>query len=162
MRDCSKRLSRSAASDRRTADWMNCSSASARFGMSAAEMTSTFCSAGVSTVAVAAEAARALGERVMRETAHIRSGAATSDDILQLRIRYEARLVLSRDPTPSELPVLVSLYERALDPHARRVNANLVVSKNSSGKAALISDHDLNALSAVASVLFNLDAALNR
>jgi hypothetical protein len=108
------------------------------------------------------EAARALGERVMRETAHIRSGAATSDDILQLRIRYEARLVLSRDPTPSELPVLVSLYERALDPHARRVNANLVVSKNSSGKAALISDHDLNALSAVASVLFNLDAALNR
>jgi hypothetical protein len=109
------------------------------------------------------EAARALAERVVRETARTRSGAAATDDILESRIRYEARLVLSRDPTPNELPVLLSLYKRALgDPRARRVNASLTVSGDSPGKAALASDRDVNALSAVGSVLFNLDAALNR
>ncbi len=109
------------------------------------------------------EAARALAQRVVRETESIRSGAAATDDILQLRIRYEARLVLSRDPTPRELLVLLSLYKRALgEPRARRVDASLTVAKNSPGKAALVSDHDVDALTAVGSVLFNLDAALNR
>jgi hypothetical protein len=109
------------------------------------------------------EAARALAQRVLKETSHLTSRAASTDDILQFRIGYEARLVLSRDLTPNELPVMVSLYKRALgEPQARRVNASLTVSKNSSGKGAVASDHDVNALTAVGSVLFNLDAALNR
>jgi hypothetical protein len=99
----------------------------------------------------------------VRETARAKSGTASGDDILQLRIEYEARLVLSRDPTPNELPVLLALYKRALrDPRARRVNASLTVSGDLPGKAAVASDHDISALSAVGSVLFNLDAALNR
>src|ERR1019366_1015873 len=106
------------------------------------------------------EAARALAQRVVKETARIRFGAASTDDILPLRIRYEARLVLSRDPTPSELPVMLALYKRALgERQARRVDASLTVSGNSPGKAAFTSDHDLDALTAVGSVLFNLDAA---
>jgi len=109
------------------------------------------------------EAARALALRVVKETARIRSGAASSDDMLQLQIRYEARLVLSRDPTPRELPVLLSLYKRALgEQGARRVDASLNVSGRSAGQAAFVSNHDVDALAAVGSVLFNLDAALNR
>jgi hypothetical protein len=109
------------------------------------------------------EAARALALRVVKETARIRSGASSSDDILQLRIRYEARLVLSRDLSPSELPVIRALYERARgERQARRVDATLTVSGNSSGNAALASEHDVDALTSVGSVLLNLDAALNR
>jgi hypothetical protein len=109
------------------------------------------------------EAARALAQRAVKETARARFGAASSDDILQLRIGYEARLVLSRDPTPRELPVLLSMYKRALgEPRARRVDASLTVSGNSTAEAAFASDHDVDALTAVGSVLFNLDAALNR
>ncbi|HWG20127.1 MAG TPA: PSD1 and planctomycete cytochrome C domain-containing protein [Terracidiphilus sp.] len=109
------------------------------------------------------EAARALAQRVVKETARIQFGAASTDDILQLRIRYEARLVLSRDLTPSELPVMLAMYKRALgERQARRVDASLTVSENSSGKTAFPSDHDVDALTAVGSVLFNLDAALNR
>lgn len=109
------------------------------------------------------EAARALALRVVKETARTRSGAAFSDDMLQLQIRYEARLVLSRDPTPRELPVLISMYKRALgEQGARRVDASLDVSRRSPGQAAFASNHDVDALAAVGSVLFNLDAALNR
>jgi hypothetical protein len=109
------------------------------------------------------EAARALAQRVVKETARTRQGAASSDDLLERRIMYEARLVLSRDLTPRELPVMLSLYKRALgEPQARRVDASLKFSGNSPGKAAFASDHDLDALTAVGSVLFNLDAALNR
>src|SRR5881398_211748 len=60
------------------------------------------------------EAARALAQRVVQATPRTRFGAASSDDILQLRIRYEARLVLSRDPTPGEFPVMLAMYKRAL------------------------------------------------
>jgi hypothetical protein len=109
------------------------------------------------------EAARALAQRVVKETAGIRSGAAPADDLLQLRIRYEARLVLSRDPTPRELPAMLSLYKRALgEGQPRRVDASFTSSVNSSGKTAFASDRDVDALTAVGSVLFNLDAALNR
>jgi hypothetical protein len=109
------------------------------------------------------EAARALALRVVKETARIRSGAASTDEILRLRIRYEARLVLSRDPTPNELPAMLALYKRALgERQARRVDASLTISGNSTAEAAFASDHDVDALTAVGSVLFNLDAALNR
>jgi len=109
------------------------------------------------------EAARALAERVVKETPRTQSGPASTEDILQLRIRYEARLVLSRDPTPSELPVMLAMYKRALgERRARRVDASLTVSGNSSRKPAFVSNQDIDALTAVGSVLFNLDAALNR
>ena len=109
------------------------------------------------------EAARALAQRVVKETSGVRFGAASSDDVLQHRIGYEARLVLSRDPTPREQRVMLSLYKRALgERQARRIDASLTVSRNSSGNGAIASDHDVDALTAVGSVLFNLDAALNR
>jgi hypothetical protein len=109
------------------------------------------------------EAARALAERVVKESPLIRAGVPSSEDILQLRIGYEARLVLSRDLTPRELPQLVSLYKRALgEQGVRRVDAGFTASGDSPGKGALASNHDVDALAAVGSVLFNLDAALNR
>jgi len=109
------------------------------------------------------EAARALAQRVVRETASSRSSAESSDEMLQREIRYEAKLVLSRDPTPRELPVLVALCKRALgEPGVRRVDASFTVTGSRSGNAASASSHDVDALTAVGSVLFNLDAALNR
>jgi hypothetical protein len=95
------------------------------------------------------EASEALARRVMKET-----------DSLDGRLRYGARLVLSRDPTESELAILRRLYEDALAaPASPRVVPGLVKiaarAENNSGK-------ELAAMTAVASVLFNLDAALTR
>jgi hypothetical protein len=63
---------------------------------------------------------------------------------------------LSRDPTDSELTTLRKLYEEALNaPSAPRVVKIAARAEGRSGK-------DLAAMTAVASVLFNLDAALTR
>ena len=107
------------------------------------------------------EAARALAQRTVKETAH-KSGGAASDDILRARIKYEARLVLSRDLTSRELPVLLAFYKRSLaQPHAKLVNTSMSVSGNPLDKANNAADN-IDALTSVGSVLFNLDAALNR
>jgi uncharacterized protein DUF1553/uncharacterized protein DUF1549/cytochrome c len=91
------------------------------------------------------EASEALAARMMKET-----------DALDERLRYGARLVLSRDPTDGELATLRRLYDEALAaPAAPRVVKVAASAKGSSGK-------ELTALTAVASVLFNLDAALSR
>ena len=91
------------------------------------------------------EASEALARRMMKETGG-----------LDGRLRYGARLVLSRDPTEAELAILRKLYEDALaapaSPHIVKVAARV---DNYSGK-------ELAAMTAVASVLFNLDAALTR
>ncbi len=91
------------------------------------------------------EAAEALARRMMKET-----------DALDGRLRYGARLVLSRDPTDGELATLRRLYEEALaapvGPHLVKIAAR---AERSSGK-------EFVAMTAVASVLFNLDAALTR
>jgi integrase len=91
------------------------------------------------------EAAEALARRMMKET-----------DALDGRLRYGARLVLSRDPTDGELATLRRLYEVALAapgaPHIVKIAAS---AERSSGK-------EFVAMTAVASVLFNLDAALTR
>jgi hypothetical protein len=91
------------------------------------------------------EAAEALARRMMKET-----------DALDGRLRYGARLVLSRDPTDGELATLRRLYEKALaapaGPRIVKVAARI---DDSSAK-------ELMAMTAVASVLFNLDAALTR
>ena len=71
---------------------------------------------------------------------------------LNARIIYGARLVLSREPTDRELTALRALFEKAvampnLKPAAAKMN-------NDPG--------ELTALTSVASVLINLDAALTR
>jgi hypothetical protein len=95
------------------------------------------------------EASEALAKRMMKAT-----------DALDGRLRYGARLVLSRDPTDSEVTTLRELFEHALTaPGApgvpKKVAKIATVAKGESGK-------QLAALTAVASVLFNLDAAMTR
>jgi hypothetical protein len=90
------------------------------------------------------EASEALARRMMKST-----GA------LDGQLRYGARLILSRDPTVSELETLRGLYEKALSSRGPRLT-NISAARRA-GPAT-----DLAALTAVASVLFNLDAALTR
>ncbi len=87
----------------------------------------------------------ALARRMMKAT-----------DTLDGRLRYGARLVLSRDPTDRELATLRELFEQAESPcpDESSRSENLAASRRS--------DRELAALTAVASVLFNLDAALTR
>jgi hypothetical protein len=91
------------------------------------------------------EATEALARRMMKAT-----------DALDGRLRYGARLVLSRDPTEFELAKLHALFEqaRSMDEGPR----NLKRVARTTGK----SDRELAAMTAVASVLFNVDAALTR
>jgi hypothetical protein len=108
------------------------------------------------------EAAEALARRVIKETAGKTSGASSADFILNNQLTYETRLVLSRDPTPGELAVLRKFYKDAVAMHERPavVKANLNLSETSLGKR--VPAGQLEALTAVGSVLFNLDAALVR
>jgi Protein of unknown function (DUF1553) len=93
------------------------------------------------------EASEALALRMMKET-----------DALDGRLEYGARLVLSRNPTDDELATLRRLYEKALTaPSAPRI-VKVAASASVKGR----SGNELAALTAVASVLFNLDAALTR
>ena len=87
------------------------------------------------------EAAEALAQRMMAEQRSI-------DD----RIKYGSRLVLSRDPTDLELVALRALFQKtaaapALQPAAATVHGN---------------SRERTAMTAVASVLINLDASLTR
>jgi hypothetical protein len=87
------------------------------------------------------EASQALARRMMAER-----------KTLNARIIYGARLVLSRDPTDRELSALRALFEKAvampaLQPAAAKMNND---------------PRELRALTSVASVLINLDAALTR
>jgi len=108
------------------------------------------------------EAARALARRVIKDTAEKTAGTSSAGAILDTRLTYEARLVLSRDPTAAELVVLRRFYQDALAMRNRPavVKANLNLSQTSFGKR--VSGGELDALTAVGSVLFNLDAALVR
>jgi hypothetical protein len=102
------------------------------------------------------EAAEALARRVLKETAANTSTAP--DDALNARLVYETRLVLSRNPTSRELQVLRAFYKQALTmpKPAAVVKASMSLSEKK------VPDRELDALTAVASVLFNLDAALVR
>jgi hypothetical protein len=104
------------------------------------------------------EAAKALAQRVMKETtADSGSNAGSNPDA---RLIYESRLVLSRDPTPGELAVMRTFFQKALamSTHPSVVRASLNTRKESLGKE----DSEQAALAAVGSLLFNLDAALTR
>jgi hypothetical protein len=107
------------------------------------------------------EAAESLAKRVMKETAAgSRDG---SENLLDAQLIYETRLVLSRDPTPPELGVLRTFFQKAL---AMSDKPSLVGAKMTLGKSSMKDQQDsmkeFEALTAVGSVLFNLDAALTR
>jgi hypothetical protein len=108
------------------------------------------------------EAAQALARRVIKDTAEKTSGVSSADFILNTQLTYETRLVLSRDPTPGELAVLRKFYKDAVAMRERPavVKANLNLSEISLNKR--VPAGQLEALTAVGSVLFNLDAALVR
>ena len=107
------------------------------------------------------EAAESLAKRVLKETAA--KAAGTSENLADARLRYETRLVLSRDPTPGELAVLRSFFEKTL---AMSTKPALLGAKLGMTNGSVDEQHDpqkeLEALTAVGSVLFNLDAALTR
>ncbi len=104
------------------------------------------------------EADDALARRVVQDTAAQAANARTADDALDTRLAYEAQLVLSRKPTAREMAVLRAFYKDALgmEKAPAVVRASMVVSEKKA------STKELEALSAVAGVLFNLDAALVR
>jgi Protein of unknown function (DUF1549)/Protein of unknown function (DUF1553)/Planctomycete cytochrome C len=108
------------------------------------------------------EAAQALARRVIKDTAEQTSKASSADDLLNLRLAYETRLVLSREPTARELAVLRKFYQEALTtprpPAVMKASMNL--SERPFGNK--VPARELDALTAVGSVLFNLDAALVR
>ncbi|HEY1676779.1 MAG TPA: PSD1 and planctomycete cytochrome C domain-containing protein [Candidatus Sulfotelmatobacter sp.] len=87
------------------------------------------------------EASEALAKRMLNE----RHG-------LDAQLAFGARLVLSREPSDQELAVLRSFYQKA----------SAMPSLRLASTAGHNHDGDLAAMTAVASVLFNLDAALTR
>ncbi len=59
------------------------------------------------------EAAQALARARGEGNADKSADGSSADDILDARLVYETRLVLSRDPTPRELTVLRAFYQRS-------------------------------------------------
>ena len=102
------------------------------------------------------EAAAALAARTMKEV-------APSGDPLDDRLRLEARLVLSREPSSQELGVMRGLYQKTLgsSPGATLKPASFR-SFEVSVAATSVSRKEFQAYKTVASVLMNLDAALTR
>ena len=90
---------------------------------------------------VYSEASEALARRMIADRPGIDAG-----------IKYGARLVLSRDPTDRELAALRALFQRT-------VATPIFEPAAASGHA---DSRVLAAMTAVASVLINLDAALTR
>jgi len=109
------------------------------------------------------EAAESLARRAMREAVTKTNGGASAEEVLDARLSYETRLVLSRDPTPQELSVLRAFFKKTLTlsdqpslvPAKMKMRDNSVQKEDASAK-------ELDGLIAVGSVLFNLDAALTR
>ena len=109
------------------------------------------------------EAARALARRVIKDTAEKTAGASSAARYSG----YPAYLrsppgLISRSDRQRELAVLRKFYQNALAMRSRPavVKASLNLSQTLLGKS--VSGGELDALTAVGSVLFNLDAALVR
>jgi mono/diheme cytochrome c family protein len=104
------------------------------------------------------EAAEALAKRALAEVPE-KDGQSAVD----ARIAFEARLVLSRDPTPKEMAVLRGLFEKTVADRNQPVLqvASMRLSENVQPKLAG-NPGTLDGLKAVGSVLLNLDAAMNR
>jgi Protein of unknown function (DUF1553)/Protein of unknown function (DUF1549)/Planctomycete cytochrome C len=104
------------------------------------------------------EAAEALAKRALTEASE-----KDGQSLLDARIAFEARLVLSREPTPKEMGVLRALFEKTVAGTNRPVlqPASMRLPGNSQREAAA-NPRKLDGLKAVGSVLLNLDAAMNR
>jgi mono/diheme cytochrome c family protein len=102
------------------------------------------------------EASEALAKRMLEVTADSISPGLTSADMLDARITYGARLVLSRDPTARELAMLREFCEKAVSRLAAPTLIKAAFRNNATPS------RELAAMTAVASILFNLDAALTR
>lgn len=104
------------------------------------------------------EAAEALASRALREVPQ-----AAGRSLLDARITFEARLVLSRDPTARELTVLRGLFEKTIaaarQPALEAADLRLQEPRESGPVAA---SSTLHGLKAVSSALLNLDAAMSR
>jgi len=103
------------------------------------------------------EAAAALAARTMKEAGGTSIGS--SDD----RLRFEAQLVLSREPTPQELGILRALFRKTMYSSGGKPlkEASFRSHEGSVGEGNL-SPKEFEALKAIGSVLLNLDAALTR
>src|SRR5205823_10395525 len=98
-----------------------------------------------------------LNDPVYAEASEALAGRMTKASMnLDERIQFGARLVLSRDLTENELATMRTLYAKLSAPRdgARLLRASAEI-KDNSGK-------NQSAMTAVASVLLNLDAALTR
>lgn len=103
------------------------------------------------------EAASALARRALKE---VPSSGAPRESTIDARLRYQARLVLSRDPTQEELAVLRGLFLKTLN--SSRKPALRLASLRISSSRAQNQLAEFEASKVVASVLLNLDAALTR
>jgi len=104
------------------------------------------------------EAVEALANRALREVSN-----AAGHSLLDSRIRFEARLVLSRDATAKELTVLRELFEKTVG--ARKQPGLRPVSIRMQGESRYepgAASGSFAGLRAVGSALLNLDAAMSR
>jgi Protein of unknown function (DUF1553)/Protein of unknown function (DUF1549)/Planctomycete cytochrome C len=104
------------------------------------------------------EAAQSLAERMVKDTV-VRMASVGPDAqtvLLDARLSYGVHCVLSREPTSQELTILRGLYQDALALSVERSR------KSGALPARTGMSRELSALTAVAGVIFNLDAALTR
>ena len=104
------------------------------------------------------EAVSALAYRALREVPNL-----AGQSLLDSRIKFEARLVLSRDATAKELTVLRGLYEKTVG--ARKQPGLRPVSIRMQGESQyepVAASSNFDGLKAVGSALLNLDAAMSR
>lgn len=109
------------------------------------------------------EAAAALAAKAIKDLAGTNRKGASEAATLDDRLRYEARLVLSRDATPQELDVLRKLCAKSMKspgqptikPAGLLLPGNLSLQMNVSRK-------EFEALKIAGGVLLNLDAAMTR
>ena len=105
------------------------------------------------------EAAAALAARTIKDTAGTNGLSASSVDD---RLRYEARLVLSREPTSQELSILRGLVKNTMESSGNVLLKPASFSSSGSSGSTNVSREEFEALKTAASVLMNLDAALTR
>jgi Protein of unknown function (DUF1553)/Protein of unknown function (DUF1549)/Planctomycete cytochrome C len=109
------------------------------------------------------EAAQALAKRALRESISNAGSDASRDQIFSAALSREARLVLSRDPSPEELAGLRRLFAKIAalpdTPAFKQVRMQL---PDNRAREAAVSPQELEGLKAAGNVLLNLDAALNR
>jgi len=99
------------------------------------------------------EAARALGQRMMKE------GGATPKE----RIAFAFRLLLSRAPSPKELGILEARQQRLLDRYGKDKDAALkLVKAGESKRDETLDVVELAAHAGIASLLMNLDEAMTK